>query len=191
MMDRQCFSLRCFINTIINKPKINYSEQRDSSLTDTETCHFNSALLVEIMIHTCIYVSNHWGESLYTEQKFKNNFMKYYAPTDTKLDMTLKYIFFFINPSLMVEYTVNTGMITVNVHTTSHLDAGILNACDVKVILWQTFFRIFCSSYRICVNSFRPKDPPTTSNWKHIKICNVSCFNPKCWCQGNEEHLLQ
>lgn len=29
--------------------------------------------------------------------------MKYYALTDTKLDMTLKYIYFFINPSLMVE----------------------------------------------------------------------------------------
>lgn len=176
MMDRQSFSLRCFINTIINKPKISYTEQRDSSLTDTETCHFNSALLVEIMIHTCIYVSNHWGESLHPEQKFKNNFMKYYALTDTKLDMTLKDIcFFLIKPSLMVEFnTVNIGMLIVNVHTTLHLDAGILNVCNVKVILWQTFFRIFCSSYRSCANSFRPKDPPTTSNWKHIKICNIS-----------------
>lgn len=94
MMDGQCFSSRCFINTIINKPKISYTEQRDSSLTDTETCQFYSALLVEIMIHTCSYVSNHWGESLHAEQKFKNNFIKYYALTDTKLDMTLKYIFF-------------------------------------------------------------------------------------------------
>lgn len=51
--------------------------------------------------------------------------------------------------------------------------------CDVRVSSF-TFFLIFWASYRICVNSRRPKEPPTTSNWKNKESTwMVISFNPK------------